>query len=193
MTTVRPASPRPKPSWPLLLVAAGAFIPLLGLVFASIGLTWGLVSDRPRAMLGAIIASVGGVLNLAGFVLLTWHVQGDPTYAARRAPRVQQDLARLVGALEEYRAEHGEYPASLVVFTQVPLSLKLVNVTDFSTRSFPVPRLYVYQRSADGRRYDVYGVGHDGEAGTADDVRPELTDSVARHSGYRPSRQPGTS
>jgi len=35
-------------------------------------------------------------------------------------------------------------------------------VIDVSTGSFPVPRLYAYQRFADARYYDVYGVGADG-------------------------------
>jgi hypothetical protein len=74
------------------------------------------------------------------------------------------------------------------VFTRVPLSLKFVNVTDLSAGAFPVPRLYTYRRSGDGRWYDVYGVGADGQPDTADDVRPELPDSLARRSGYRPSR-----
>jgi hypothetical protein len=177
-----------KRSWPLLLVACCAFLPGLGLIFAGIGLTWALISDRPRAMLGAVLAGIGGVLNLAAFAVLSWHLQGDPVYAAARAPGARRDLARLVAALEQYRAQTGEYPRSLEVFTQVPWSLKFVNVTDLSTGGFPVPRLYTYRRSADARHYDVYGIGADRRAGTEDDVRPELSDSAARHSGYRPAQ-----
>jgi uncharacterized RDD family membrane protein YckC len=186
----RPELPGSTPSgertWPLFVVAACAFIPGLGFLFASIGLTWGLVSDRPRAMLAAVLAGVGGVLNLAGAALFFWQMQGDPKSVAVRSSSAKRDLARVVAALENYRGAHGQYPQSLVVFTQLPLSLKLVNVSDLSTSGFSVPRLYTYRRSDDGRWYDVYGVGQDGRPGTVDDVRPELPDSVARRSGYRP-------
>ena len=188
MATDPTTTTKPKRSWPLLLVAGCAFIPGLGFLFASVGLTWGLLSDRPRAMLAAVLAGAGGLLNLLGGVVLIWHVQDDPTSLARRASSARRDLARVVAALETYREAHGQYPQSLVVFTQLPLSLKLVNVSDISTPGFPIPRLYTYRRSEDGRWYDVYGVGADGRPGTEDDVRPELPDSVARRSGYRPPR-----
>ena len=189
MTTKPTMTPEPKRSWPLLLVAACALLPGLGFFFASIGLTWGLLSDRPRAMFAAVLAGVGGLLNLLGGVVLIWHLQDDPTSVARRVTSARRDLARVVSALESYREAHGQYPQSLVVFTQLPLSLKLVNVSDISTTGgFPMPRLYTYRRSEDGRWYDVYGVGADGRPGTEDDVRPELPDSVARRSGYRPPR-----
>ena len=186
--TTPPLATNPKRSWPLLLVAAAAFLPGFGVLFAGIGLTWALVSDRPRAKLAAILSALGGLLNLAGSALLVWQMRGDPVYAAASTAGAKQNLAKVVGALEEYQNKYGEYPSSLVVFTQVPLSLKFVNVTDVSIGTFKMPRLYQYRRSADGRAYDVYGAGLDGRPGTADDVRPELPDSVARRSGYRPSR-----
>ena len=180
----------PKRSWPLLLVAAAAFVPGLGILFASIGLTWGLVSDRPRAMLGVIVAAAGGLLNFAGIALLVWFMEDDPAMAAVNAAGAKRDLAKLVVAIEEYRTTTGEYPPSLLVFTQFPRSLKLVNVTDASTGTFHLPRMYEYARSADGRQYDVFGVGLDGEPRTGDDVRPEVSDSLAGRSGYRPSEPP---
>jgi len=140
-------------------------------------------------MRAAVLAGVGGVLNLFVWLVLFWQVQDDPASLTQRASSARRDLAKVVAALESYREAHGHYPQSLAVFTQLPLSLKLVNVSDVSTtRGFPFPRLYTYRRSEDGRWYDVYGVGADGRPGTDDDVRPELPDSVARRSGYRPAR-----
>jgi hypothetical protein len=181
---------RRKRSWPLLLIAAGAFLPGFGLFFAAAAASWGLVSDRPRARLAVILGGTGGLLNLVGGVLLAWSMRNSPIVASASAANAQRDLAKLVGSLEEYRTASGSYPPELAVFTRPPLSLKFVNVQDFSGGVFVRPRLYQYQRSADGQTYDLYGVGMDGEAGTADDVRPELPDSVARRSGYRPSREP---
>jgi hypothetical protein len=39
---------------------------------------------------------------------------------------------------------------------------------------FRRPREYQYELSPDGRTYTVYGVGADGQPGTADDVYPGL-------------------
>jgi hypothetical protein len=40
----------------------------------------------------------------------------------------------------------------------------------------------------DQQTYTLFAVGTDGEAGTADDVFPNLPDSLARSSGYRAPR-----
>ena len=175
-----------KRSWPLLALAAGAFIPVLGLFLAAAAVTWGLLSSRPRALLAAVIGGAGGLLNLAGGVLYVWQVQGDPVYTATTAAISGRDLARLVGALEEYRSTNGRYPGELAVFTRLPLSLKLVNVNDNSIGAFKMPRVYQYQPAPDGRSYTLFAVGPDGKPGTGDDVFPTLPDSVARRSGYRP-------
>ena len=187
-----PWYPRPmtdtasKRSWPLLALAAGAFVPVLGLFLAAAAVTWGLVSSRPRALLAAAIGGAGGLLNLVAGVLYIWQVQGDPAYTATTAAMSGRDLARLVGALEEYRGANGRYPGELAVFTRLPLSLKLVNVNDNSVGAFKMPRAYQYQPASDGRSYTLFAVGPDSKPGTADDVFPTLPDSVARRSGYRP-------
>jgi hypothetical protein len=175
-----------KRSWPLLVLAAGAFIPALGLFLGAAAVTWGLVSSRPRAMLAAAIGGAGGLLNLVGGMLIVWRMQDNPTYAAANAVSASRDLARLVGALEEYRDANERYPGELAVFTRLPLSLKLVNVNDNSVGAFKMPRAYQYQPASDGRSYTLFAVGPDGKPGTDDDVFPTLPDSVARRSGYRP-------
>jgi hypothetical protein len=175
-----------KRSWPLLVLAAGAFIPALGLFLGAAAVTWGLVSSRPRAMLAAAIGGAGGLLTLVGGMLIVWRMQDNPTYAAANAASARRDLARLVGALEEYRGANGGYPGELAVFTRLPLSLKLVNVNDNSVGVFALPRSYQYQPAPDGRSYSLFAVGADGKPGTPDDIFPSLPDSVARRSGYRP-------
>jgi len=173
-------------SWPLFALAAGAFIPAFGLFLGAAAVTWGLVSSRPRAMLAAAIGGAGGLLNLVGGMLFVWRMQGDPAYAAATVAMSGRDLARLVGAIEEYRGANGRYPGELAVFTRLPLSLKLVNVHDNSAGAFAVPRSYRYQPASDGRSYTLFAVGRDGKPGTDDDIFPLLPDSVARRSGYRP-------
>ena len=50
------------------------------------------------------------------------------------------------------------------------------------------PQDYQYELAPDGQTYTLFAVGVDGKPGTADDLYPDLPDSVARHSGYRARR-----
>ena len=167
------------------MLAAGGFIPALGLFLGAAAATWGLVSSRPRALLAAMIGGAGALLNLAGGVAMAWRMERTPRFAAARALTTRRDLARLVGELEQYRGANGGYPRRLEVFNELPLSLKLVNIQDNSASVFGVPHTYQYRLAPDGRTYALFGVGTDRKPGTTDDVFPSLPDSVARRSGYR--------
>ncbi len=135
-------APRPKRSWPLFVLAATGFIPALGLFLGAAATTWGLVSSRPRAILAAGIGAVGALLNVAAALVFVWRMQGTSAFATANAASAGRDLARLVGALEQYRGSNGRYPATLQVFTQFPLSLKLVNIQDNSAGVFRFPHPY---------------------------------------------------
>jgi hypothetical protein len=176
----------PRRAWPLFLLAAGAFLPGFGLVFAAVALAWGLLSDHQRALWAAGFAALGGMLNMAAAVVVLWRLHGTASFDAALRTSVEQDLVKVVGALEGYRAEWHEYPRDLSLLGQGALSLGEVNLTDRSSGLFTARHNYQYVRSPDGQTYDVFGVGRDRRAGTSDDVRPVLPDSVARRSGYRP-------
>jgi hypothetical protein len=166
--------PNPKRSWPLLLVSGCSLIPGLGFFFGAAGVSWGLVSARPRARLAVVLGATGALLNLIGGGLLMWRLQGQPGYAPVYAASSRADLNKLVVAIEGYRKDTGAYPTRLDVFGQLPYSLKLVNISDFSAGVFRRPREYQYELSPDSRSYTLYGVGADGQPGTADDVYPGL-------------------
>jgi hypothetical protein len=183
--------PNAKRSWPLLLLAACSLIPGFGLVFGSAGVSWGLVSDRPRARLAVGLGAAGALLNLIGVGWLLWHLQQQPAFASVSARRSRADLNKLVVAIESYHKDTGIYPARLDVFTQLPYSLKLINIQDFSAGVFRRPREYQYQLAPDGRTYTLSGIGADGQPGTADDVYPRVADSAAGRRGLRRSREPG--
>jgi hypothetical protein len=178
----------PRRVWPLFLIAAGAFIPGFGLLFAALAVTWGLLADHPRALWAAGLAALGGLLNMVAAGVVLWRLHGTAEFDAAIRRSVEQDLVNVVEALEGYHTEWHEYPRELSLLGQGALSLKAVNLTDRSGGLFTARRNYQYVRSADGRTYDVFGVGSDRRAGTADDVRPILPDSLTGRIGYRPSR-----
>ncbi len=171
--------PNAKRSWPLLVLAGCSLIPGFGLFFGAAAVSWGLVSDRPRARVAIGLGATGALLNLMGGALLMWHFTGQPAYAPVYAASSRADLNKLVDAIEGYHQDTGAYPARLAVFVQLPYSLKFVNIQDFSAGVFRRPREYQYELSPDGRGYTVYGVGADGQPGTADDVYPGLGGAAA--------------
>ena len=187
MTAPPESAPPATSSWPLFTIAALAFLPLLGIVFGAIGLTWGLVSSRPRAMRAALIAGGGAMVNLAGIFVAAWYIStehGD-VYDQVAVQRTQQDLLVLVRAIESYHEEHDAYPPSLSALQRRPAALRTINIFDPMSGVLE-PRVYAYAVARDGRTYDLFSHGVDGTAGTPDDVRPVLPDSLASRAGYRP-------
>src|SRR2546429_7104568 len=71
-------APSNKRSWPLLALGACAFVPGLGLCFGAAAVTWGLVSDRPRAKWGVMLGAAGALLNLGGGAALVARVEHAP-------------------------------------------------------------------------------------------------------------------
>ncbi|MGD0991785.1 MAG: type II secretion system protein GspG [Gemmatimonadales bacterium] len=173
-------------SWPLLLVAAGSFVPGFGLVFAAAAVSWGLIVDRPRKRLAIGIAAAGALLNLAGVAFLMVRMQRDASFARFEAEQTRRDLDTLVVTIERYHERTSRYPDNLHVLVGMPIPTRLVNIYDHTQGLFRLPRTYEYHVAADGRSYDLFSVGPDGTPYTADDIRPGLPDTLS-HSGYRPS------
>jgi hypothetical protein len=182
-------NPKPKSPAPLYVLAGTSFIPVLGLVLGAIGLTWGLLSSRPNAIRAGVISAVGAMLNFVGLFALGFYLaSGDGEITARAQEiAVQQDLVKIVRALEEYHEETGAYPAALTDLQRRPAVLRTLNLFDHTGGVFR-PRVYEYELSRDGTTYDLFSVGRDGEAGTEDDIRPVLPDSLAAVAGYRPEK-----
>lgn len=185
MTT--PIAPRPKATWPLMALAVLAFVPGLGFFIGAAALTWGLLSSRPRAKLAAAIAGAGALLNLAGVMVAMFSMRDNPLMKEARQRATRDDLGQLVLALERFRDKRGRYPLGLQELMQ-PVPIGLVNIYDQSSGTF-IPRLYHYRRLADSTGYDVFAVGSDGTAGTPDDIRPQIPDSLLGRVGYRPSSE----
>jgi hypothetical protein len=185
--TPAPATPKPKRVWPLFVLAALGFVPGFGVLFGAAALTWGLLSERPHAKLGAILGGSGALLNLVGALLLGALFQHTPEMDRARVMIARRELGALVVELEHYHDQHGRYPATLQILVGAPIPHVFINTMDHSDGVFRM-QFYQYRVAPDSESYDLFGVGPDGIAGTADDVRPELPDSLRRHSGYRPAR-----
>ena len=177
---------RRKPAWPLFLCAALAFVPGLGILFGSLAATWALLSSRPRALVAFGIAAGGALLQIVSFALWIAFSEADPGMAMANLAATQQDLRKVVNALDAYHAKQGSYPASLQELQRSGLTTRFVNIYDQSAGVFHLPYTYQYRVAADGSSFDVFSAGPDRAPETADDIRPVLPDSVRTHSGYRP-------
>jgi hypothetical protein len=178
---------RTKSAWPLFVLAALAFVPGVGFFCGAGAATWGLLSKRPRALVAAAIAAVGVVAQVAGFsAWLFFSGARSPVISQALAEVARRDLVRLVGAIDDYRAANGAYPASLTALVNRDLGSRQLPVYDQGAGIFRGLRLYEYQVAPDGKSFDLYSVGPDRTPGTADDIRPVLPGSLAAHSGYRP-------
>ena len=187
-TTPEPHVKPDKSSVPLYVLAGMSFIPILGVLLGAIGLTWGLLSSRPHAIRAGIIAGGGAMLNIVGLITLAFFITRDDegVYSRAREIATRQDLLTLVREIEEYREANDEYPPSLTALQRRPAVLRTINIYD-QTAGVLTPRVYSYQVARDGGSYDLYSFGADGEAGTPDDIRPVLPDSLAARAGYRPT------
>ena len=177
-----------KRSWPLLALGACAFVPGFGIFFGAAAVTWGLISDRPRAKWGVILGGAGALLNLVGGAVVIQRFDHTPVFERSRIEMARRDLGGMVWELERYRDRTGKYPATLQQLVGQPIPLRLLNIYDQTAGVFVFPRVYEYHLASDGSSYALFAVGPDGKPGTADDVRPALPDSVLRGTGYRPVR-----
>lgn len=175
-----------KASWPLVALAALAFVPGLGFIFGAVAVTWGLVSDRPRARLAIGLGAAGAFLNLIGAIVFSFALKDNPIMRQARDAATQQDLVKVVFALERYRGSRARYPSDLQELVGRPVPTTLLNIYDQSAGLGVIPRLYQYERSADSSSYDLFAVGSDGRSRTADDLRPAIPDSLLSQTGYHP-------
>jgi hypothetical protein len=181
-----PGSERPGSSWPLLLVAGAAFIPIFGLFLGAVAVSWGLLSQRPRARLAVGLGFAGALANLVAFLVVAWSTHDSPVMRRARQETTVADLTKVVLALEDYHREQSRYPVSLQALVGEPVPTRLINIRDLTSGLFQT-RLYQYHPASDGQSYDLFSAGLDGRLGTPDDLRPALSDSLIRATGYRPA------
>jgi hypothetical protein len=172
-----PPVARAKRSWPLLTLAATSFIPGFGFFLGAAAVTWGLLSDRPRAKLAVVIGMVGAMLQLAGTALVMWTMHDNPVMRKAMVTTAARDLARLAVELDAYHTRTGYYPGSLQELVGYPIPTRMININDVSAGLFR-QQPYQYHLSSNRQTYTLFAAGPDGAPGTSDDIYPNLPDTT---------------
>lgn len=180
-----PETPQARSGWPVIALGATSFIPFLGFILGSIAVTWGLLSSRRRAWVGAVVGATGALMNVAALFVLYGAFRRSPEMQKAQAVMVQADLVQLVTALDAWRERTGEYPTTLQELVARQGPLHPINIFDHGRSLFSTTP-FQYHPAADHQSFDLYSAGADGVAGNADDIRPMLPDTTGGRTGYRP-------
>lgn len=172
----------------LLYVVNGlAFVPVLGVAFGLLGVGWGLVSDRPRAIRAAALGALGIAFNLAACLGLgIWALRQESEGVPFAVLMARQQMHSVVLGLEKYHDEHGRYPDSLATLEGKYSPMNAIDLYDSGVGLFQTDRFYQYRPSADWQGYRLFSAGPDGRPDTGDDIYPELPDSLIGQTGLEP-------
>jgi hypothetical protein len=168
-----------------MLLAVGSFVPGLGFLLGSAAVSWGLVTDRPRARLAILVGGAGAFCQVLGAIVLILMTQDNPSIRQMRLEETSHDLFRVVIELDAYRDREGAYPPTLRDLIGRPIPRVFVNINDQAPGIFK-QHPFQYHTSRNFQSFDLFSVGFDGKPNTEDDIRPQLPDSLQASTGYRP-------
>jgi hypothetical protein len=166
-------------------LGATSFVPGFGFFLGAAAVTWGLLSNRPRARLAIALGGSGALLHLLLIAIIGWRMRDSPAMTQVQVAGAVSDLNAIVLALDDYHAKHERYPPTLLDLIGRPIPVRFINIYD-QVAGFLEQRPYEYRLRPDGLSFDLFSVGRDGVPETEDDLRPSLPDSILRRAGYRP-------
>ncbi len=158
------------------VIAGLSFIPLIGIPFGILAIVWGLVTDRLRGKMLALIGAAGVCFSiiLYGSFFYFGFMQRGGIYDDLRSTLAQTTINSAVQQVEFYKLQYGEYPESLEILKKSYPPTAMVFVNDPTDVNFTKPRNFFYEK-IDSDHYYLLGVGHDGKAFTKDDLLPKIS------------------
>jgi hypothetical protein len=158
-----------------------SFIPLIGIIFGLITITWGLFTKRRGGKWLALVGT-GGIASSAflyGGLFYFGFVQRGGVYDDLRAKMAQNNLNSLVQTIEFYKITHGEYPDSLATLKGSQQKGSLDSVLLFDPRVFKAKgeANYFYYQRVDSDHYYLRGVAPDGKPFSPGALVPQVSTS----------------
>jgi hypothetical protein len=172
--------------WPAYALAISSFIPYVGMATGSISIFYGMSKRKAGGIKIAVIGFVGllfTVMSLLSSLYIKFQ-QDSGTIGLVRVRQAENQLNDLVKAIETYKLQNGAYPESLEALKEANHSVSILDPTDASPESGE-SREFAYRLDRSGETYFLYSIGPDGIAGTADDIRPTLSQEEMDATGWR--------
>ncbi|HVM80742.1 MAG TPA: hypothetical protein VMU06_17115 [Stellaceae bacterium] len=164
-------------------LAALSVLPVAGVVFGAASITWGLNTRRAHGKRLAALAALGIAVSVGATILLDREIGGLrlmqrlerlDTFDLMRAGIARSTLDRLVPAIEFYKVQYGNYPATLGELQRsLPRDSDLLIIDPMTVRLGSMPAPFFYRR-VDADHYYLRSVGPDGIPFTADDIVPSI-------------------
>jgi hypothetical protein len=162
---------------PIPYVLGGlSFIPVLGVLFGIVAITWGLATERSGGKKLAVIGASGIAFTfiIYGGLFYFGFVQRGSVYDHLRDQLVQTMLNTLVPAIETYKVEHGSYPENLEELRKSLPKNSFILVQDPRNVGFGrAPTNFYYERVGENHYY-LRAVGSSGKPFSPDDVVPQV-------------------
>lgn len=187
MTNTSPHHERKEPGALPWLVAVLSFIPLVGVLFGTLAIAWGLLN---RAAGGKKVALVGTTGIALTAVLYSWlfyvgFIQRGGRFEDLRSNQARGFATLLVASIEFYKTQHGHYPETLDVLRKSIPATSPVFMMDPSNTSIGDGPKDLYYELAGANHYYLLGVGPDGLPFTDDDILPEVDIGPASRVGLK--------
>ena len=149
------------------------------------------------AIAGALITVILGYVAVADWLAKYPTPTSELARLDGNVSIAQEHLDHVVQMVEDHRKERGSYPETLDSLFSYAIVLDSLGTIMVDTSMVTVAvdpvgvgtraqRRLLYHVSPDRQQYDVFSLGRDGKAGTSDDIRARLPDSLRRTSGYQP-------
>jgi hypothetical protein len=153
-----------------------SFIPVIGVIFGLIAISWGLVTKKAGGKKLALIGGGGIFVTVILYSTLFYFgmVQRGGIYDDLRVKLSETTIVSLVQAIEFYKTQNGKYPDSLEVLQKSQPENSMVMVFDPTDVKIGGQPRYFFYELIDSDHYYLLGVGPDGKPFTPDDILPKI-------------------
>jgi len=153
-----------------------SFIPILGVLFGIIAITWGLVTKKLGGKKLSIIGACGISVTIIVCSCIVYfdHMVRGGMFGDLRAQLAETTIHQVVQAIEFYKIQNGTYPDSLKTLRDSLPQNSMVFVHDpTDVKEGGEPRNFYYEVVDEGHYY-LLSVGPDGQPFTQDDILPKM-------------------
>ena len=173
---------RDKPGCLMYVIGGMSFIPLIGVLFGIIAITWGLVAKNTKL---AIVGTCGIAVTviLYGALFYFGFVQNGGVYDDLREKMAETQLVNAVQSIEFYKVQNGVYPVSLEELRDNLPKNSAVFLFDPTIKKLAQQKMYYY-KLIDASSYHIRAHGADGVINTPDDVIPKPIKNVGLVTEY---------